>query len=372
MKQTIGLGLLVLVLGMTLFASPAPPKELHDIYLGWKVWIDDTLNIYSNINEHQIAKYSPTGERLLVIGRKGEGPGDIKRFGGMAINPNDNLLYVTEFFGGNKRISVFSPQDGTFVKTWPCQLDFKKWPGVSKIQFDEKGNVYVQVGEFTYRKHPNFEVGVYERVLFKFDPTGKTIKELFRHKADSSAYRDKKGHPNIPYQNYMEWTIHQDKLYVRESRAKHISVLTLDGTPVKKIPLPFERELVTQQDKDAWETLQRSYPLIRQGIAQGWYDMKFWRKHLPFPEYKTISTGPMFFGPHNTLYSKKISKTFDSDENIYSVISLDTGKTDIRRFPPNHSLRAVKNGNFYFRVRNEDDEDILKIMTFEELQKKNI
>jgi hypothetical protein len=369
MKLTFGFGLLILCWGIALLGSTAPVRELRDLYLGWNVWIDDSLNIYTNISEHQIAKYSSQGEKLLVIGRKGEGPGDIKRLGGMAVNPKDHLLYVTEYFRGNKRISVFSPKDGHFVKTWPCQLDFNKWPGVSQIQFDNLGNAYVQVGQFTWRKHANFEVGVYERVIFKFDPTGKQIKELYRLESDSSAYRDKKGHPNIPYQNYPAWTIYQDNFYVRESRAKHISVFTLDGTPVKKITLPFERVPVRQQDKDAWEKWQRSLPMVRQGIAQGWFDIKFWKKNLPFPEYKSISTGPMFIGPHNTLYSRKVSKTFDGDENIYAVISLDTGKTNIRRFPPNHTLKAVKNGHFYFHVRNQDDEDTLKIIPHQELQK---
>lgn len=372
MKRTFGLGLLVLVLGMTVFASPAPPKELHDIYLGWKVWIDDTLNIYSNINEHQIAKYSPTGERLLVIGRKGEGPGDIKRFGGMAINPNDNLLYVTEFFEGNRRISVFSPEDGRFIKVWPCQLDRAKWPGVSTIRFDSQGNVYLQVEKFSWRRQKNYEIGTNTRAILKFAPSGKQIKELYRLGTDCSVYCKNKGNITIPFQNAPVWTLHRDKLYIRESHANYISVCSLDGSLIKKISLPSKRIPFTEKDIDAWEKWMLTFPSIRQGIGQGRIDLKFWKKNLPFPEFKPISVGFMFFGPHNTLYNKKGPKTFDSDENIYSVISLDTGKTDIRRFPPNHSLRAVKNGNFYFRVRNEDDEDIVKIVTFEELQKKNI
>ena len=80
----------------------------------------------------------------------------------------------------------------------------------------------------------------------------------------------------------------------------------------------------------------------------------------------------MFIGPNNTLYNRKGPKAFGSDENIFTVISLDTGETSIRQFPPNHNLRAIKNNLFYFSVLNEDDEPTLTILDKEQLPKQQI
>ena len=43
--------------------------------------MDSKGNTYSDYGNHQISKYSPEGKLLVRFGRKGEGPGDIKRLG---------------------------------------------------------------------------------------------------------------------------------------------------------------------------------------------------------------------------------------------------------------------------------------------------
>ncbi len=372
MKRSLGLGFVLLAILIGEFQLQLPGEELRDVKPGWSLVIDDSLNIYTNIDEQHIAKYSPEGKQLLLIGRKGEGPGDIKRFGGMALDPKDSLLYVSEFFEGNKRISIFSSIDGHFVKIWPCQLDRAEWPAASVLQFDSQGNVYLQVENVKWRKHRSFEISSSYRAVIKFDHTGKKIKELFHHESDVSAYRRQKGHPNLPYRDYLNWVILQDRIYVRQNNDKYISVLTLDGAPVKKIPLPFDRLPVTKKDVEAWEKSMLSFPRIRQGIAEGWFDIDFWKKNLPFPEFKTISGGPLLAGPDNELFSHKVSPEYDGDEQIFAIISPDSGLVKIHRFPDSVRLKAIKNNLFYFYATDEDDEPILKILDKEQALKQKL
>ncbi len=363
------IGFIFVLLFAFVFDFQLSSVELEDVHLGRQLLIDDAFNIYTGANDHQIAKYSPEGKQLFLIGRKGEGPGDIKRLGWMSISSNNSFIYVTEIFGGNRRISVFSTEDGRFVKIWPCQLDSVKWPSIPFIQFDRQGNVYLQVENIKWRRRGNIEIGSTEKVIMKFDHKGRKIKELYHLASDVTANCKTKGNFSIPFRNNLRWLIHQGKLYIHESREEYISVFNLDGSPVKKIPLPFSKIPVTKKDIDAWEEWVLSFPIIRQEVALGRTDVKFWKKNLPFPAYKAICDG-LLLGPENTIYSHKVPQLFNEKggKELYAVIPLESGETRLRAFPKKHRLLAIKNNLFYFNVRTDDDEEFLKIFTEKDLK----
>jgi hypothetical protein len=98
----------LILIGFIIFIAVAlwPSEIIKDIHIGRNLCIDDEQNIYTHYDSYSIIKYSPQGKQLLIIGRRGEGPGDIKRIGWFEINPKDSMLYVTELFNGNRRVSI--------------------------------------------------------------------------------------------------------------------------------------------------------------------------------------------------------------------------------------------------------------------------
>jgi hypothetical protein len=234
--------------------------------------------------------------------------------------------------------------------------------GIPYIQFDHLGNVYIEAVKSVWRQHKSFRIGALEKAVFKYSHSGKKLKEIYRLKSDFMAEKPGKGNITIPYCNYLYWKVYKEFVFIRENSNAYLSVFDLNGQPIKEIQLPFEKIRLTNKDLDDWEKELLSIPFIRKGTKQGWFDIKFWRRNLPFPKYKSLSGYPMFFDSKGFLYSYKFSKD-SKKENIWAKINIATGKNRTITFPPNYRLRCIKSGYFYFSIKNKEDEEpmVLKI-----------
>jgi sugar lactone lactonase YvrE len=77
--------------------------------------VDSAGNIFvADTNNDRLQKFSPAGNFLNVIGKRGQGPGEFVEPGGIAVDPNGNI-YVGDV--SNKRVQKLKP-DGTFVAEW--------------------------------------------------------------------------------------------------------------------------------------------------------------------------------------------------------------------------------------------------------------
>lgn len=65
--------------------------------------------------KHKVVKYSPSGEVLLEIGKKGTAPGEFNQPHDVSVDPRNGDLYVMDTF--NKRVQVFD-KNGTFKRQW--------------------------------------------------------------------------------------------------------------------------------------------------------------------------------------------------------------------------------------------------------------
>ena len=343
-------------------------EVILNIWAGREFLVYEKQYIYSHYSQYSVMKYSLEGEKILEIGRRGEGPGDIKRIGWFAINPLNKLLYVTEMANGNRRVSMFSTSDGKYIDNWKFDFDWNKWEGIPNIQFDHHGNVYLETVRSVWRRHKSFSMGALEKVIFKYSPDGKNIKELYRLKSDFMAEKPGKGNITIPFCNYLYWRIDKERLIIRENLKPFIYVYDLNGVLVKTIKLPFKEQPFTEKDLDAWEKRLKSYPDIKKGIEEGWFDVKFWRKNLPHPEHKNISGEEMFFDSDGILYSKKHTEDQDK-ENIWAGIDIDSGKMELINFPANYKLKSINDNYFYFKTLNDDDEYIIVKIKKESIKK---
>jgi len=330
--------------------------------------VDKTGAIFSDYSENAIAKYSAEGKYLFDIGRKGEGPGDIKRLGWFVINPIDEVIYTTEFVNGNKWISKFS-KEGKYLGDWKCQLDWLKYHGLSKIYCDTKGNFFIQTAKSLPRRHKEFTIGEDENQILMFDFNGKELKKLYTFRTDFYAEKSGKGNVTIPFHDSFSWIVYNDLFIVRENSTDHIKLFDHQGNLKKSITLPFKREKVTAKDLDTWEKRLMDIRWIRNGIAEGWFDLKYWRKRLPFPEFKPVSGGGFFVDSKGNLYSGKYPG-YLPDENVWAKINLNSFEVSIVTFESGQHLMGIWQDVFYFWKRDDDDNVSITKLTEEEARKK--
>ncbi len=346
-----------LVIGCLCGLTQAEIVKINNLPVGRKFYINDQGEIYTHHSNSSLKKYAADGKELFIAGRAGEGPGDIKRIGWFDINPKDSLIYVTELMNGNRRITRFSSTTGKYVDLWPVQLDWLKWESFPIIQFDQQGNAYIQLENVIWSMYKSFRIGTIESYLVKFSATGKKIKDVYHFSSKFMADQDGKGNITIPYNNNVSWMIVKNFLYIRESSKDKIDIYDLNGQYIKGLKLPFKREKLTDEDLDIWEKGMREDPEFRQGIAQGWFDIKFWRNNLPFPEYKNISGYKMYSDEKGNIYSQKASYNEDETANIWAKIDPVSGKTELLTISKKYHLIGIKNNNFYFYQQLEDSED---------------
>ncbi|HLP46477.1 MAG TPA: hypothetical protein VK469_11040 [Candidatus Kapabacteria bacterium] len=351
---------LLLIVSFQLIASAA--EILKDIQVGGIFFVDNEGYIYTNSDEHSITRYSPTGELLSTMGKKGEGPSDIKRLGGFSINPLDNNIYVTEFYGGNKWISKFST-GGKYLGEWNCELDWKKCEGISYIKFDGKGNIYLKTNHSLSGHCKDFVIGNVEDTITKFSPHGKKLREIYHIKTALYVEKGGKGNLTIPFSNSLYYTVYNDNIIIRESQDDFVQVFDLEGTLQKKISLPFRKEKVTQEDIDTWEKRIRASAWGKRGMSEGWLDLNYWKTRLPFPDYKPVSGYPLLIDSQGNLYNMKYPGMDDTSIKC-ARINLSNGEITILNFKSGESLLAAwKN---YFFIQKEDEDDDYVILKIEE------
>lgn len=350
--------LLAIIIAFQLILSAE--EIFKEIQVGGIFFVDSEGYIYTNSDWHSITRYSPSGKLLQTIGRAGEGPSDIKRLGWSCMNPIDKNIYIAESFGGNKWISKFS-SDGKYLGELNCEIDWKKWQGISFIQFDDTGNIYLQLVRSIPMPKKDFTLLSEEAALVKFLPNGKLKKEIYKVCTDSFAEKGGKGNIRIPFGNYLHWNVYRDRIIINECKDEYISIFDLDGNFKEKMPLPFKKEKVTKNDLDAWEESLKSTDLVKKGTAEGWFDLKYWMSRLPFPKYKPVSAGQLYIDSHGSLYIMKASGSnlSSTGSTTWAKINLSTGSASTIDSAPDEWLKAFWKDYVYITKVDEEDEYIV-------------
>ncbi len=336
-----------------------PAEVIKDIMWGHGVLVfDHQENIYIGFDSHSVTKYSPTGKTLLRIGRKGTGPGDVKRISSYAFNPIEKRLFITEYYNGNRWVSRFNT-DGTYAGAWKFEMDWQKYDVVSSIHFDKDGNVFLLGQKSKNRRiNNNINLGHDHYYILKFSPEGKFLKTFHTLSVDHDAEKRGNFQVTIPYHNDIGWVVSGNKLIVKESIDTSLTVYAPDGTIGKKTTLPFKREKVTEKDLDVWEKHMKASPFVKKMTAVGKADMDFWREHLPFPEYKPTSSDWMLADGKGNVFIREYTEYTEKDAAWFRV-NLETGKTDKLTFKPGEVLCLIRNGYYYiYKVIDDDGEEV--------------
>ena len=102
------------------------------------VWVVDTL-------AHRIIKFNPSGEKLLVVGKRGLQRGEFNYPSGVTV-ARDGRVFVCDTL--NARIQIFSPE-GKFLSAFGKQGDSTgDFSHPKSVALDSDGNIYVVDGLF--------------------------------------------------------------------------------------------------------------------------------------------------------------------------------------------------------------------------------
>ncbi|MEA2005396.1 MAG: 6-bladed beta-propeller [Acidobacteriota bacterium] len=284
--------------------------------------VDDDGNIYAlDFKDRKIKVYDREGKFLRMIGRKGQGPGELDMPSGIHIT-SDNELLIED--ATTRRLAYFT-LEGEFIKN----VSLANKMGLVNLVFDKKGNCLGR------------EIGLAEnKMFFEIKKYDKDIKPLFSIDKIEFAVPvpgtklnimdiisifqfDSKG--NIFYGRNREYEI---KVYHPEG--KHVYSIRKEYNPVK----------ITQEDID--EILER----IPDTGTRGMFEFPKY-----FPPFQNF-----IMDEQDRMYVRTWEKGKNKDEYVIDIfdpegkfISQITTKADLRLWK-NNELYTIEETDTGFRV----------------------
>jgi len=203
-------------------------------YRAWDIDADSHGNIYVMDNgNYRIQKFDSTGNYLLTIGRKGEGPGEFKDLREIAIDSKDNLIV---YDSGNQRVSIFNPQ-GELVK------DFKIMKWISWLMVDSKDRILLATDYTNYYKKTRTVT------LERFSQDGEFINRIFEETQPVFAVTSK-GAAGAVYTEPFYITIDpEDNVYVVKTKKYKIKMYSPDGVLVREFSRQYKSVPLTKEEK---------------------------------------------------------------------------------------------------------------------------
>jgi hypothetical protein len=129
--------------------------ELKSFLMVEGVDADSRGNIYAlAAREYKIQVYSPKGEYLRTIGKKGQGPGELEMPFYILLDKDDNL-YVFDYT--KSAFVVFSPE-GKYIRNISTKGQYREIP--DRIVFDSRGNFII--GSDRIREN-SFKISRYDK-----------------------------------------------------------------------------------------------------------------------------------------------------------------------------------------------------------------
>ena len=280
--------------------------------------VDDAGDIFVvDTKEECIKVFDRNGQYVRRIGKKGQGPGEIQRFGRIFLF--GNLVVVNDT--GNNRLSFFT-KNGDYVKHVPI----RKYRSPD-ARIDSRGYVY----EFVL----NFEDGPVGE-LIKLDPDFKLISKITSIKLPAQ----------VPPAELMERIYFRVKdndslVWVRTLKYE-LNIVDKDGNLIKRIIKEHDPIKVTV-DRLKKEARKR-YP------------------NRPFPEDFSIPSHfpkyfPIFyyfiFDDEGRIYVCNFYR--EGDEYSYDVFDSEGRYFSKFTLPENEMLAVIRNGKAYTMIKENED-----------------
>ncbi|MFW6085083.1 MAG: 6-bladed beta-propeller [Gemmatimonadota bacterium] len=227
-------------IGSTMGDGPEAFGDVEDLL------VDDAGRIYVLEGQAQeVRVFDSGGAWLHTIGRRGEGPGELKRAAAMGWGP-DGVLRVVDY--GNGRISDFRPE-GEFVEGHRQEAGFVMfpWPGV----FERSGGL-INIS-------PAVRDGEFNTVLIRHAPDMEPVDTLaipeyageqafFEHSTDGGRIR-----ATVPFTRGLSWDLDPRGYFwiAPDTGIYEILQVSLEGDTLLTIRRPAEKHPVTRAEIDS-------------------------------------------------------------------------------------------------------------------------
>ena len=227
---------------------------------------DGNIYVYDMVDAY-IKVYSPEGKYLRRMGGEGQGPGEIKRAGGVRFGfMPDNKLYFTEYFNGHRWITLME-LSGNFYKTIKIQIS--EVFGVIRACPLEEGGFLLELSlSFTPEIKDDYFYYRIPRELVRIDADGKVISKIKRTSHITRiSYSDDGADAPVPFPPEFRWIPYEkNTILFTDGLSTKWSVYDYEGKLVKELAtlLP-EPKKVTKKDLDAWRERWK------ENVDQDWY-----------------------------------------------------------------------------------------------------
>jgi len=214
--------------------------------------------------------FSPDGEYLELLGRTGQGPGEVQYVIGMAAAP-DGTLFAADL--GNRRINIYRP-DGV-IDDWPLPIGMPGYGRASIVAMMD-GTVYVAynpppAADGSPTRYPR---PIYVRLTPEGSP-GDTLYAAERYVADcptlsSSAWRSGFYEDlREPYFPKVKWALsHTGALAVGCPATYSVDLLQPDGS-VERVSRDREPVIVSEDERRSFTDVQ-TFTRNRSGYFKQW------------------------------------------------------------------------------------------------------
>lgn len=265
-----------------------------------------------------VYKFSPTGEFVKKLGKKGQGPGEVQGISGVVVNKSGHLLIADRSTG---KLLEFDA-DGNLVK------ETKAHHVMQEVVPLENGNYLAR------RTAKDSSEGRYW-FLCLFNSDFEEIKKL--DSFDMSVYVPGKPNPGTIISFY--WRVANDRIYIgNEQRGYELWEYDLDGNLLRKIRKEYKPTPYPEDFKKQTEMLAARQPDLNLTVLQ---DMP------PFNSFFPDDEGRLYVMTYEQGQSQDeiIHDVFNKDGVLVARVPL--GKYGILGRALNHLRATAKNGKFY-------------------------
>ncbi len=288
---------------------------------------DSRGNIYAlAAREYKIQVYSPKGEYLRTIGKKGQGPGELEMPFYILLDKDDNL-YVFDYT--KSAFVVFSPE-GKYIRNISTKGQYREIP--DRILFDSRGNFII--GSDRIREN-SFKISRYDKDFNQGE-------DLYV-KTGIVSWLQKGGGVRVQAPRYtpgVVWAMdNKENVFVCYNKTYDIEVYSPEKKLIRTITRKFTSEKVPQEEIEQMVKQSRGM-LTDQDIPR-----------FKPPVKRLFVVGDHLFVQKWVKGDMAIFDVFDQNGNYEEEISLD--------FLP----RICKNG-FVYTVKASQDFSECEVIRF--------
>lgn len=319
---------------------------------------DEEGNFYvTSYDDNKILKYSPEGEYVLSIGRKGQGPGEFQSPSIVRFD-KDGFLYVVDSI--SRRISFFN-KDGKYLRQMPL---VGRYPDLFSINSD--GYIVARKWKMTQEAKVMKQISVFGL----FDNRFETIEEFYKDEIETPlpTGRDESSLAQYVAKSISVMAFRPEAMLIQDSNDfiyfsfpfnYEIKIFSPKGKLAKIIKRECEPIRINKKDKEYFinfaDEAYSAMGNLPQGIVKKALEKVKYPKHKPaFQKFTLMENGWLFV-------------VVDSIPNEYSLIDLfdQDGKyiAQFRSTVPTERF-FFKNGKAY-AVATENDYKFVKRYNFE-------